>query len=66
MGLLLSVWVMCGFLKHLKKDNEKSFDQLTKKLKIKVSKRRGEEELLKEELLAKAEETVEETGKVKE
>jgi len=55
-GLIRKVSLRRKLLRYLEKDNEKSFNDLTKKLKIKISKRASEEELLEEEPLLKAEE----------
>jgi len=63
-GLIRKLSLRRKLLRYLEKDNEKSFVELAKKLKIKISKRKSPEELLEEELLLKAEEEEEEVPEV--
>ena len=65
-GLLRKVSLRRKLLRYLEKENEKSFDELTKKLKIKISKRPTEEGLLAEEPLANPEEEAPEEVKAEE
>ena len=59
-GLLRKVSLRRKLLRYLEKENEKSFYELTKKLKIKISKRPTEESVLVEEPLVNPEEATEE------
>ncbi|PIT90510.1 MAG: 30S ribosomal protein S15, partial [Candidatus Komeilibacteria bacterium CG10_big_fil_rev_8_21_14_0_10_41_13] len=51
-GLIRKVSLRRKLLRYLEKENEKSFDDLVKKLKIKISKRKDLDELLEEKTLA--------------
>jgi len=63
-GLIRKVSLRRKLLRYLEKENEKSFDSLVKRLKIKIAKKQGTEELLAEAPLP-AEEEEEEIEEIK-
>ena len=58
-GLIKKVSLRRKLLRYLEKENPESFESTVKKLKIKISKRVSEEELLEEEPVIKPEEAEE-------
>jgi small subunit ribosomal protein S15 len=65
-GLLMKVGERRALLHYLEKENEKSYLELCKKLKIKTIKKREEERVLEEELFAEVESESEKEKIVKE
>ena len=61
-GLIRKVSLRRKLLRYLEKDNEKSFDEIVKKLKIKIAKRKNVDEILGEKAL---EEEIDEEVEVK-
>lgn len=64
-GLIKKVSLRRKLLRYLEKENEKSFDSLVKKLKIKIAKKENLNEVL-EEIPLKTDEEEEEVEEVKE
>ncbi len=63
-GLIRKVSLRRKLLRYLEKENEKSFDEVVKKLKIKITKRKNLDEILQEDKpLEEVEEEVEVSAK---
>ncbi|MFA6304184.1 MAG: 30S ribosomal protein S15 [Patescibacteria group bacterium] len=58
-GLIRKVSLRRKLLRYLEKENEKSFDELVKKLKIKIAKSKNLDELLADKIEEEIEEPVE-------
>lgn len=62
-GLIRKVSLRRKLLRYLEKDNEKSFDEIVKKLKIKIVKRKNLDEILQED--KPLDEEIEEEAEIK-